>query len=414
MLRIFYRNDLPDGKLSWGEGVSLLIVGEGEFWKKGQRVKNWKRRHYKVREDAMLFYFECALQNRCLKPKGSRSLSSVSFKIGVGTNLIESGAIDFSVEDAVPVELTFGTECNRFMEIVFDNLNDAKLFVLAVSKVTDSHNIPDFLSEVESSGKLPKFGVSGPKTLRDNSSSATELLLQGHWLKRGRVRNVLKKREFKIYRSKDSPSGQDSSVAKFEYLYGDNGYFKKTVDILHIMLRSEQGAPVAAGDISASEVISMEIVFLKAPCNFDDMSQCAGSIDTILPFALEELDLAEKFCDVIANCALSSNAESFKRLLKSRSMAVTIASPERSVVSFVGEVAKPFPPVAVSTVPASTDFKVVYEGVFIKRTKVMGSWKSRSFKLKKSDITNASGGGFAQLEYKTFGGIEWVFFLSTN
>lgn len=396
--------------MSWEEGAALQVLGEGEFWKKGQRVKNWKRRQYRIREDGLLFYFEAGKS----KPKGGRDLSTVSLRIGRGTNLADSGAVDFSVEEAVPVELRFDEQANRFMEVVFDSVSTCRMFALAVSKVASSHNTSDFLSELQAPDNIPKYDESAvfhrPRRGSVLGGTDGECLIQGPWLKRGRVRNVMKKREFKIvWRKEGTVAGPLASKATFEYLFGDNGYFKKTIDIYHIYLRFEPGSSACADslDFSSGEIVPMEVLFLNSPIDIVKAAvggPPASCVDLALPFALEGISAVEKFCDAIETASLSTNAVEFLAEVKAKPISRTPAAHTLSPASPPQQALPSMQPPGPLSAPSSTEYTVVYEGVFIKKTRVMNSWKSRGFKLKKS-VGAPDGEGYAQLEFKGFGGM---------
>ena len=383
------------------------MLGEGEFWKKGQRVKNWKRRHYKVREDGVLFYFEVGKFN---KAKGHRTLSSVSIRIGRSVNVSDSGAIDFSVDDAVPVELAFNNAKNRFMELVFDSAASAEKFAQVICKVAETDNVPEFVESLQDNESTPR---SSEQTMVKRSLSVSDkvsggdCLLEGRWLKRGRVRNVLKKRTFRILSKKDgSAVGKDSSKGLFEYAFGNNGYFKKNVDVFNVFICFEPGTPAASGgtlDFSVSEIVPMEVHFLHTPISSNELDdpelRPPPGADNIINFALEGISDVENFCKILDQVVLLSNISTFLKVLKTKIPNDSPPLQDDKVAS--KELASPS--ALSNTISAPKEYVIVYEGVFIKRTRVVNSWKSRGFKLKKSVGTD-EGLGYAQLEYKGFGG----------
>lgn len=124
---IFGRKDMS-GKPPWGEdGGVLETVGEGFFWKKGQSIPhNWRRRDYKLRSDAMLFYFDGG------KLRGCADLTDISICAGNDKNADKAGAAS---QQAIPVDLFSVSESKNF-ELVFGGKDSTDAFCMQLMKVT--------------------------------------------------------------------------------------------------------------------------------------------------------------------------------------------------------------------------------------------------------------------------------------
>ncbi len=84
----------------------------------------------------MLYYFEAD------KLKGELDISAAQLTLGVVDALEESGASDFTTEDAVSVVLQGKGDGDKSrMHLVFDSKSACDVFLLDISRVASSHNI---------------------------------------------------------------------------------------------------------------------------------------------------------------------------------------------------------------------------------------------------------------------------------
>jgi hypothetical protein len=120
------------------------IIGNGEFRKKGARVKNWKIRSYYIKDDQKLLYFDPLTK----EPKGILDISDVELSIGPLENLNKSGCSNFSNEKGHSVYLSTPA---KSMEIVFDTTRAAKNFCsqLLLVSAKNRTNILRFLKAMK-------------------------------------------------------------------------------------------------------------------------------------------------------------------------------------------------------------------------------------------------------------------------
>jgi hypothetical protein len=115
---------------------SSVILGGGEFRKKGSNVKNWKIRSYYIKDDRKLLYFDPITK----EPKGVVDVSEVIVSIGPKENLQKSGSSDFSCEVGFSFMLSLLSESMN-MEVVFDTKKEAQKFCLLLGYVATASNI---------------------------------------------------------------------------------------------------------------------------------------------------------------------------------------------------------------------------------------------------------------------------------
>ena len=132
---LFSRKNSGGGKPAWGDPNAMAIVGEGYFWKKGQSLpRTWRRRDYKLREDAVLFYFDGD------KLKGSVDVTDITLAPGQDKNLGRSGVTTVGCEGAIAAEM-FSVFEDKTVELVFDGKASADKFCLLLMKVTTSTTV---------------------------------------------------------------------------------------------------------------------------------------------------------------------------------------------------------------------------------------------------------------------------------
>ena len=134
---IFGRKESNSDKPAWSDDCpKTSIIGEGHFWKKGHSIpRTWKRRDYKIRQDAMLFYFDND------RVGGSIDLGDISIVSGPDKNIANSGV---GTECPIAADLNSVVD-NKITEIVFDNKNSADHFCRLLIRVVQ----PSCVSNVE-------------------------------------------------------------------------------------------------------------------------------------------------------------------------------------------------------------------------------------------------------------------------
>ena len=130
------------GKSQWGEEGAPSVVGEGCFWKKGQNIpRTWKRREYKLREDAVLFYFDGG------KLRGSLDVTEISLSPGSDKNHGKSGAANFGCVNPVSADLCSKGE-GKVFELVFETKEATDTFCRQLMAVSISTaNIEKFVRD---------------------------------------------------------------------------------------------------------------------------------------------------------------------------------------------------------------------------------------------------------------------------
>lgn len=139
---IFGRKE-STGKPPWGEdGGTLKVVGEGHFWKRGHTIpRTWRRREFKLREDAVLFYFDAG------RLRGSIDVTDISLGAGLEKNLQKSGVMALGFHTPIAAELHSVYDEKTF-EIVFDGKEAADRFCAMLMKVTVSAaNVEQFVRD---------------------------------------------------------------------------------------------------------------------------------------------------------------------------------------------------------------------------------------------------------------------------
>lgn len=126
--------------------LAATVVGEGKFRKLGSNVKNWKQRHYIILNNGNLRYYdigEVKSAASAAQDKGIKEfcLASITLEEGSERNLTASGCADFSAEHGVAITITsFGIHI-KVLDVVFDTIKEAKVFVQQVKSVSSSHNV---------------------------------------------------------------------------------------------------------------------------------------------------------------------------------------------------------------------------------------------------------------------------------
>ncbi len=134
---------IASAKPGWPEGQSIAIVGEGFFFKNKAKnvISSWKKRSYKIRADAVLFYFE---ESTC---KGSVDLTEFELSLGNDKNLDKKSiSNEISADSAVCVELLSISEETK-MELVFDSKASTDAFCMALTRVSSKHNVEQFVTD---------------------------------------------------------------------------------------------------------------------------------------------------------------------------------------------------------------------------------------------------------------------------
>lgn len=115
---------------------SSIILGGGEFRKKGSNIKNWKIRSYYIKDDKKMLYFDPISK----EPKGVVDVTEVIVSVGPKENLQKSGSSDFSCEVGYSILLSLLSESIN-MEVVFDTKKEAQKFCLLLGYVATASNI---------------------------------------------------------------------------------------------------------------------------------------------------------------------------------------------------------------------------------------------------------------------------------
>ena len=140
---MFRRSRIPSTKPGWPEGQGIAIVGEGYFFKNNAKnvISSWKKRSYKIRADAVLFYFE---DSTC---KGSVDLTEFELSLGNDKNLDKRSInSELSADLAVCLELLSLSEETK-MELVFDSKSSTDAFCMALTRVSTKHNVEQFVTD---------------------------------------------------------------------------------------------------------------------------------------------------------------------------------------------------------------------------------------------------------------------------
>lgn len=135
---IFWRKE-STGKPAWGaDDNSLEIVGEGYFWKKGTSIpRTWRRRSYKIRKDAVLFYFDSGKLRGCL--------DVTDVQINTGSDKSHASISGLDIVSPIAAEL-FSIYDNITLELVFDGKESTDRFCMQLMKVSiSSSNIEKFV-----------------------------------------------------------------------------------------------------------------------------------------------------------------------------------------------------------------------------------------------------------------------------
>lgn len=399
-LLTIYREFASGRKLSWSEGLSLRIVGEGCFWKKGSRFRSWKRRVYKLREDGMLFYFDGASM------KGSFDVSAVQMTLGNPRNIDSCGAVDMSMNEAVPimihsldaVDAGEGSKEGESLDVVFDNKVAARLFLVGLTEASKKHNVDDitlavdaidesFYSSIRSSTIRPsvieRYDTGSIDTRA--STSAGVVLLEGNFWKRGRLRDVVKKRVYRVILKRPEAVHSDSKGC-IEFDMGENRILKNSFPIYNTIVQFEDGEDGKKGssDFYENELIGIKIYSCSRPLVADgsNISTVLSSSKNSVVMLLEGVRCVEALCMQLDKVSQTSNIPQFIDLLRSKTI-----SREKARNIVLGSVS-PSSASASSTAAAvrklaPSDIKVVYEGVFLTRTSDAKKWKQRNFVIKR-------------------------------
>jgi hypothetical protein len=118
-------------------------------------VSSWKKRIFKIREDAVLFYFE---DNTC---KGSIDFTECELKSGNDRNLEKSRVGESVADTAIPVDVR-STVDQKTTELVFETKENADAFCVLVSKVATKHNVEEFVTDFHWKIANRGFGDDNP------------------------------------------------------------------------------------------------------------------------------------------------------------------------------------------------------------------------------------------------------------
>jgi hypothetical protein len=154
-LEAFHPSDHPVDP--FGSRTSISEVScRGSFWKKGSsRLSGWRYRYYEISPDAECTYYDDA---ELTVARGLIDLKCVTLSDGSPSNIgyCTKGPKGSSQEPKVPINIDSEskTEGRRVMEVVFDSPSDFIAFIMAVTRVSQKHNVKVPLSLESPSMKI--------------------------------------------------------------------------------------------------------------------------------------------------------------------------------------------------------------------------------------------------------------------
>ena len=208
------------------------------------------------------------------------------------------------------------------------------------------------------------------------------VVYEGMFCKRGRVRDTLKKRAFRML-----TFSSGSVRACIEYSIGYNNFIHSSIPISNSIVQFEDKSlanPAASLNFAENEYLGIAVTTTESPVSATDGGAAVVKGTHSFIFVLEGIADVEKFCENLAKISISSNIPTFLTDLRKKN--ITREKAERPVT---------VAPKAVK----SSDFIIVYEGVFIGRGTLTKTWKSRNFRLRKSSNGKTEDGTVALLDF---------------
>lgn len=181
-------------------------VGQGYFWKKGSAFRSWKYRHYKIRDTAILTYYDAKTESS----KGNFNIKEIKISFGAMENVWELETEDGMTADAIAIDI-FSYSDIRNLELVLLTRSDVRMLCRSLAKVCSQHNVMAFLEEFDN-----KFGPEDSQVekieeqISLNLSQSDNLItnpalspvyvdvLTGVFLMHSYSRDIWKKRTFRI------------------------------------------------------------------------------------------------------------------------------------------------------------------------------------------------------------------------
>lgn len=189
-----------------GNAASTSAVGQGYFWKKGSAFRSWKHRHYKIRENAILTYYDVKTDSS----RGNFNIREIKISFGAMENVWELETEDGMTADAIAIDI-FSYSDIRNLELVLLSRNDVRVLCRSLAKVCSQHNIMTFLDEfdnkfgpeepaVDKIEDLASLNLSQSDNLITNPASSPVYVdvLTGVFLMHSYSRDTWKKRTFRI------------------------------------------------------------------------------------------------------------------------------------------------------------------------------------------------------------------------
>jgi hypothetical protein len=387
-----YRELASGKKLSWEDGLSLRIVGEGSFWRKRTILRSWKKRVYRLREDGVLFFFDGA------SVKGTFDVSAVQLALGDPRNISHCGAINPSSNEAVPITIhaltgpdAGSSKDGDILDIIFDNKVAARLFLGFVAEVSKKHNVDDMIRSVDA---IDDAFYSALRRMEEPEVSDTTLV-EGNFWKRSKVRDIVKKRVYRIALKRPDADPQDFKGC-IEFDLGENGILKSSFPLYNTVVQFEDSADgkKGNGDFYENELIGIKIFSCSLPLAKDNsnISSVLASSKKSVVMLLEGVRSVEAVCLQLDKVSHTSNVPQFVDLLKSKT--ITREKARSMVLGSVANNGSTTTQAARKLVP--NDVKVIYEGVFLTRTSDSKRWKRRNFALKRGFTSDSARDEFSK------------------
>jgi hypothetical protein len=330
-----------------------------------------------VREDGAVFYFDGA------SIKGTFDVSAVQMSLGDPRNINHCGTMDPASKEAVPLTIRtlVGSDTGSYKEtdafdVIFDNKVAARLFLGFVAETSKKHNVDDMVQSVDA------IDETFYSTLQRIGGSVDVVLLEGNFWKRSRVRDIVKKRMYRVILKRSDGDPQDSKGC-IEFDLGENGILKSTFPVYNTIIQFEDSVDgkKGNGDFYENELIGIKIFSCALPLAKDNsnIAPVLASSKKSVIMLLEGVRCVEALCLQLDKVSHTSNVPQFVELLKSKTI-----SREKARSMVLGSVTSNgsiSAPAARKLVPS--DIKVIYEGVFLTRTSDSKRWKQRNFVVKR-------------------------------
>jgi hypothetical protein len=243
--------------------------------------------------------------------------------------------------------------------------------------------LQDFLALLQRAESGERVTLASPKKGPDGEAT---VLLEGDFYKRGKLRDVAKKRTFRVVVKRVNA---DESRGAVVYSMGYSGLIFSTLQLTHVLIQYEDKTLATPGtpfNFADSEQVGIELSSADSPVNWSDSNAMRHASSMV--FVFDTLAEADKFVESVSRASKTSNGADFLASMRAKTVKRE-KKVEPAANAAGGSVPAAAPPLAKTSSRSSAkqvEFVTSYEGVFFGKGTLTNRWKQRSFKLKRASL----------------------------